>query len=66
MTVKQTEQALRKRKARRTVAGGMSDGEKVMQQIRLDLDEFRNSVTSLSLEPESFEGIEKIQSLLIS
>ena len=66
VTVKQTEQALRKRKARRTVAGGMSDGEKVMQQIRLDLDDFRNSVTSLSLEPESFEGIEKIQSLLIS
>lgn len=46
-TVKRTEEALKSRKTRRMMAGGMSDGEKVKLQLFLDHREYRSRVEAL-------------------
>eukprot|EP00584_Thalassiosira_punctigera_P007234 CAMPEP_0172538914 /NCGR_PEP_ID=MMETSP1067-20121228/10199_1 /TAXON_ID=265564 ORGANISM="Thalassiosira punctigera, Strain Tpunct2005C2" /NCGR_SAMPLE_ID=MMETSP1067 /ASSEMBLY_ACC=CAM_ASM_000444 /LENGTH=984 /DNA_ID=CAMNT_0013324507 /DNA_START=27 /DNA_END=2981 /DNA_ORIENTATION=- len=56
-TVKRTEEALRGRKTRRTMAGGMSDGEKVKLQLYLDHREFRSRVAELGVDPEGIKGL---------
>ena len=65
-TVKRTEEALKGRATRRTMAGGMSDGEKVKLQLFLDHREYRKHVTSL-LGGESeltwIEGLVKLGEL---
>mmetsp|Transcript_24321 Transcript_24321/g.36236 ORF Transcript_24321/g.36236 Transcript_24321/m.36236 type:complete len:892 (-) Transcript_24321:125-2800(-) len=62
-TVQRTEEALKNRKARRTSAGGMSDGEKVKLQLLLDQREFVGHVTDVGVEAESIEYVKKLISL---
>ena len=50
-TVQRGEEALKNCKARRTVAGGMSDGEKVKLQLLLDHREFMASVRDIGVDP---------------
>ena len=65
-TVKRTEEALKSRKTRRMMAGGMSDGEKVKLQLFLDHKEFKKQVESLlggSVENEGIVGLTKLGEL---
>ena len=62
-TVKRTEEALKSRKTRKMMAGGMSDGEKVKLQLLLDYRQFKNDVEELGLESNSIEGIVKLNQL---
>lgn len=62
-TVKQTEEALRKRKSKRSNAQGMSDGEKVMLQIRLDIKDFKNCVVELGVNTIVIEDIARMEQL---
>mmetsp|Transcript_24299 Transcript_24299/g.49901 ORF Transcript_24299/g.49901 Transcript_24299/m.49901 type:complete len:180 (-) Transcript_24299:1616-2155(-) len=62
-TVKRTEEALKSRKTRRMMAGGMSDGEKVKLQLYLDHREFRSQVEELGVDAESVEGLVKLGQL---
>jgi hypothetical protein len=62
-TVERTEAALKNRKARRTAAGTMSDGEKVKLQLYLDVKAFAASVKEVGLEPSSIIGISKLEEL---
>ena len=65
-TVKRTEEALKGRATRRTMAGGMSDGEKVKLQLFLDHREYRKHVTNLlggDSELTWIEGLVKLGEL---
>lgn len=62
-TVKRTEEALKSRKTRRMMAGGMSDGEKVKLQLFLDYREFKSQVERLTVDAESIEGLVKLGKL---
>jgi len=62
-TVQRTEVALKNRKARRTAAGGMSDGEKVKLQLYLDYQTFSDSVREVGVEPASVIGLSKLGEL---
>ena len=62
-TVQKTEEALKNRKARRSAAGGMSDGEKVKLQLYLDEREFRQSIVAVGVEAESIHGVNKLSQL---
>ena len=62
-TVQRTEEALKNRKARRSAAGGMSDGEKVKLQLFLDYREFRKSIDTVGVEAESIHGVNKLSQL---
>ena len=65
-TVKRTEEALKSRKTRKMMAGGMSDGEKVKLQLFLDHKEFKKQVESLlggSVENEGIIGLAKLGEL---
>jgi hypothetical protein len=62
-TVKRTEEALKSRKTRKMMAGGMSDGEKVKLQLLLDYRDFKKDVEELGLEAGSIEGIFKLNNL---
>ncbi|KAL7554248.1 hypothetical protein ACHAWF_017669 [Thalassiosira exigua] len=62
-TVKRTEEALKSRKTRRMMAGGMSDGEKVKLQLYLDHQEFRSNVEKLGVDPLSVSGLVKLGNL---
>ena len=62
-TVQKTEEALKNRKTRRAVAGGLSDGEKVRLQLYLDQKAFALSVEGVGIEPSSVEGIRSLISL---
>mmetsp|Transcript_2429 Transcript_2429/g.3586 ORF Transcript_2429/g.3586 Transcript_2429/m.3586 type:complete len:855 (+) Transcript_2429:25-2589(+) len=62
-TVQRTEVALQNRRARRTVAGGMSDGEKVKRQLFLDYKEFSKNVQQVGVDPNVVEGILQLQTL---
>lgn len=65
-TVQRTEEALKNRKARRTAAGGMSDGEKVKLQLLLDQREFSNHVQDVGVDTESVEYVKRLVTLTIS
>lgn len=58
-TVQRTEEALKNRKARRTAAGGMSDGEKVKLQLLLDQREFSSNVIEIGI-PTDIEYVQKL------
>ncbi len=60
-TVQRTEEALKNRKARRTAAGGMSDGEKVKLQLLLDQREFSSNVAEIGI---SMESVKHVQTLI--
>ena len=62
-TVKRTEEALKSRKTRKMMAGGMSDGEKVKLQLLLDYRQYKKDVEELGLESNSIEGIVKLNQL---
>lgn len=62
-TVKRTEEALKSRKTRRMMAGGMSDGEKVKLQLYLDHKEFTSHVEELGVESERVAGLVKLRDL---
>jgi len=65
-TVKRTEEALKGRATRRTMAGGMSDGEKVKLQLFLDHREFKKHVEFLlggAHELTWIEGLVKLGQL---
>ena len=62
-TVQRTEEALKNRKARRAMAGGMSDGEKVRLQLYLDQKAFVLSVQGVGIEIETVEGVSKLIAL---
>ncbi len=62
-TVQRTEEALKNRKARRTAAGGMSDGEKVKLQLLLDQKEFYKFVEDVGVDAESIEHVTKLVKL---
>jgi hypothetical protein len=62
-TVKRTEEALKSRKTRRMMAGGMSDGEKVKLQLYLDHKEFRSHVEDLGVDGERVAGLVKLRDL---
>jgi len=64
-TVKRTEDALKSRKTRKMMAGGMSDGEKVKLQLLLDYRQYRNDVEELGLETDSIEGLVKLNQLTL-
>lgn len=63
VTVKQTEEALRKRKARKANAGGMTDGEKVMLQLHLDAHEFKMRADEVGIDAGAIEGVQKLKTL---
>lgn len=63
VTVKQTEEALRKRKARKANAGGMTDGEKVMLQLHLDAHEFKMRADEVGIDAGAIEGVQKLETL---
>ena len=48
-TVTRKEVALKNRKTRRSIAGGISDGEKVKLQLFLDYMEFSNMAESIGV-----------------
>ena len=62
-TVQRTEEALKNRKARRAMAGGMSDGEKVRLQLYLDQKAFVLSVQGVGIDIETVEGVSKLIAL---
>ena len=62
-TIQRTEVALQSRRARRTVSGGMSDGEKAKLQLYLDYEEFVRSVQLVGVDPSTVEGVVKLQNL---
>lgn len=62
-TIQRTEVALQSRRARRTVAGGMSDGEKAKLQLYLDFKEFVKSVQVVGVDPATVEGVIKLEKL---
>ena len=65
-TVKRTEEALKGRTTRRTMAGGMSDGEKVKLQLFLDHKEYKRHVEDLlgsAHELSWIEGLVKLGQL---
>jgi conserved oligomeric Golgi complex subunit 2 len=62
-TIQRTEVALQSRRARRTVAGGMSDGEKAKLQLYLDFKEFVKSVELLGIDPNAINGVMMLQKL---
>jgi len=62
-TVKRTEEALKSRKTRKMMAGGMSDGEKVKLQLLLDYRQYKKDVEELGLESDSIEGVVKLNRL---
>jgi len=62
-TVQRTEVALQNRRARRTVAGGMSDGEKVKLQLYLDYQQFSKNVQMVGVDPVVVDGISKLRTL---
>ncbi|KAL3788091.1 hypothetical protein HJC23_008153 [Cyclotella cryptica] len=62
-TVKRTEEALKSRKTRRMMAGGMSDGEKVKLQLYLDHMEFKSHVEELDVDVERVAGLVKLRDL---
>ena len=63
-TVQRTEAALQgRRTARRTSAGGMSDGEKVKLQLYLDYQAFSQSVRDVGVEPATVIGLSKLRDL---
>mmetsp|Transcript_30360 Transcript_30360/g.52597 ORF Transcript_30360/g.52597 Transcript_30360/m.52597 type:complete len:603 (-) Transcript_30360:155-1963(-) len=63
-TVKRTEEALKSRKTRRMMAGGMSDGEKVKLQLYLDHREFKSHVVEgLGVDAEGIGGLVKLGEL---
>lgn len=62
-TVKRTEEALKSRKTRRMMAGGMSDGEKVKLQLFLDHKEFKSRVEELGVDSERVAGLLKFKEL---
>ena len=62
-TVQRTEVALQNRRARRTAAGGMSDGEKVKLQLYLDFQEFQRNVQDLGIDPATIAGVTKLREL---
>ena len=64
-TVKRTEEALKSRKTRKMMAGGMSDGEKVKLQLLLDYRQFKTDVDELDLETDSIEGLVKLNQLTL-
>jgi len=61
-TVQRTEVTLKSRKARRTAAGGMSDGEKVKLQLYLDYKEFAKNVEEVGVDGTSIPGVVKLES----
>lgn len=65
-TVQRTEEALKNRKARRTSAGGMSDGEKVKLQLYLDYKEFSRNVEEVGVNVVTVEGVSKLKDLTIA
>lgn len=65
-TVQRTEVALKNRKARRTAAGGMSDGEKVKLQLYLDFQEFQKNVRDLGIDPSTVDGVSKLRTLTVA
>lgn len=62
-TVQKTEDALKNRKVRRAVAGGISDGEKVRLQLYLDQEAFSRFVEEVGVDPTSVLGIQNLVSL---
>ena len=62
-TVKRTEEALKSRKTRRMMAGGMSDGEKVKLQLYLDHREFKSHVEDLGVDADGIMGLVKLGQL---
>jgi len=62
-TVKRTEEALKSRKTRKMMAGGMSDGEKVKLQLLLDYRQYKEDVEELGLESDNIEGLVKLNQL---
>jgi len=62
-TVKRTEVALKNRKARRSTAGGKSDGEKVKLQLFLDYREFSTMAKTIGVDVSGVEGIVKLKDL---
>ena len=62
-TVQRTEEALKNRKARRAMAGGMSDGEKVRLQLYLDQRAYTLSVVETGIAPDAVEGVQNLISL---
>jgi hypothetical protein len=64
-TVERTEVALKNRKARRTTAGGMSDGEKVKLQLYLDYQAFTRFVREVGVEPASVIGLSKLAEITV-
>ena len=62
-TVKRTEEALKSRKTRRMMAGGMSDGEKVKLQLYLDHMEFKSHVEELGVDTNRVAGLVKLRDL---
>jgi len=59
-TVKRTEEALKSRKTRKIMAGGMTDGQKVKLQLFLDHKEFKSHVEELGVDAEDVEGLMKL------
>lgn len=62
-TIQRTEVALQSRRARRTVSGGMNDGEKAKLQLYLDYTEFARSVELVGVDPSTVEGVVKLRKL---
>jgi hypothetical protein len=62
-TVQRTEVALQNRRARRTVAGSMSDGDKVKLQLYLDYEEFSKAVQGVGIDPLTVDGVSKLRTL---
>ncbi len=59
-TVKRTEEALKNRKTRRALSGGMSDGEKVRLQLYLDQKAFVVAVEGIGVDPQTVHGVGKL------
>ncbi|KAL9188400.1 hypothetical protein ACHAXT_006778 [Thalassiosira profunda] len=62
-TVKRTEEALKSRKTRRMMVGGMSDGEKVKLQLYLDHKQFKTNVEELGVDAAGIAGLVKLGEL---
>lgn len=62
-TVQRTEVALQSRRARRTAAGGISDGDKVKLQLYLDFKEFCRHIEQLGVNSSSIKGISQLKVL---
>lgn len=68
-TVQRTEEALKSRKARRTVGSSgiiqMSDGEKVKLQLFLDYEMFAKHIKDVGIEPITIIGLSKLKELTV-